>query len=356
MGDGSYRLSAAVCAMPASDADKLIAAGSGDCALLYIYLLRCGPAPDEELCRALGMDAGRLAAAAGKLRSLGLLATGAQRLPPAQELPQYTSEEVVRRTGEDPAFRGVLSEAERLLGHTLSGADTRTLFGIYDFLGLPVDVMMLLMHHCAEECRLKYGPGRVPTVRQIEKEAYVWANREIMTFEQAEEYIRARARMREAAEEVKRALGISGRDFTPTERKYVESWLSLGFGPEADGYEHRPAQVELHEQDRPQLAGEGPAQPGGDRKGRRSAPRGRGKAARSQAGRRPRTHEEDIRQGPPGLKEGRRQAWTTTENCWPGRALAWPSSGSATPPSSGGAWSWPACPACAAWTGSCGCR
>ena len=159
MGDGSYRLSAAVCAMPASDADKLIAAGSGDCALLYIYLLRCGPAPDEELCRALGMDAGRLAAAAGKLRSLGLLATGAQRLPPAQELPQYTSEEVVRRTGEDPAFRGVLSEAERLLGHTLSGADTRTLFGIYDFLGLPVDVMMLLMHHCAEECRLKYGPG-----------------------------------------------------------------------------------------------------------------------------------------------------------------------------------------------------
>ena len=70
MGDGSYRLSAAVCAMPASDADKLIAAGSGDCALLYIYLLRCGPAPDEELCRALGMDAGRLAAAAGKLTVL----------------------------------------------------------------------------------------------------------------------------------------------------------------------------------------------------------------------------------------------------------------------------------------------
>ena len=233
MGDGSYRLSAAVCAMPASDADKLIAAGSGDCALLYIYLLRCGPAPDEELCRALGMDAGRLAAAAGKLRSLGLLATGAQRLPPAQELPQYTSEEVVRRTGEDPAFRGVLSEAERLLGHTLSGADTRTLFGIYDYLGLPVDVIMELMHHCADEARLKYGPGRVPRMRDIEKEAYIWANREIMTFEQAEEYIRSRARLRDEMEGVKRALGISGRPLAPSERKYVESWLELGFGAEA---------------------------------------------------------------------------------------------------------------------------
>ena len=139
----------------------------------------------------------------------------------------------MRRSGEDPAFRGVLAEAERLLGHTLSGADTRTLFGIYDYLGLPVDVIMELMHHCADEARLKYGPGRVPRMRDIEKEAYIWANREIMTFEQAEEYIRSRARLRDEMEGVKRALGISGRPLAPSERKYVESWLELGFGAEA---------------------------------------------------------------------------------------------------------------------------
>ena len=89
------------------------------------------------------------------------------------------------------------------------------------------------MHHCADEARLKFGPGRVPTMRQIEKEAYVWANREIMTFEQAEEYIRSRARLRDAMEDVKRALGIGGRQLSPSERKYIESWLELGFGPEA---------------------------------------------------------------------------------------------------------------------------
>ena len=209
MGEKSYRLSANVCALPAADADKLISAGDGDSALLYIYLLRWGEAPDAEL------------------------SAGEGRVPPAQELPEYTSEEVVRRSGEDPAFRGVLAEAERLLGHTLSGADTRTLFGIYDYLGLPVDVIMELMHHCADEARLKYGPGRVPRMRDIEKEAYIWANREIMTFEQAEEYIRSRARLRDEMEGVKRALGISGRPLAPSERKYVESWLELGFGAEA---------------------------------------------------------------------------------------------------------------------------
>lgn len=233
MGEKSYRLSANVCALPAADADKLISAGDGDSALLYIYLLRRGEAPDAELSAALGMDGKRLAAAAARLRGMGLLSAEEGRVPPAQELPEYTSEEVVRRSGEDPAFRGVLAEAERLLGHTLSGADTRTLFGIYDYLGLPVDVIMELMHHCADEARLKYGPGRVPRMRDIEKEAYIWANREIMTFEQAEEYIRSRARLRDEMEGVKRALGISGRPLAPSERKYVESWLELGFGAEA---------------------------------------------------------------------------------------------------------------------------
>ena len=54
MGEKSYRLSANVCALPAADADKLISAGDGDSALLYIYLLRRGEAPDAELAAALG--------------------------------------------------------------------------------------------------------------------------------------------------------------------------------------------------------------------------------------------------------------------------------------------------------------
>ena len=174
MKDKNYRLSAELCALKAEDADKLIAAGDGDAALLYIYLLRRGQAPDAQLRRELGWEPGRLAAAVGRLAAAGLL-TGSDAPPaaPAEVLPEYTAQELVRRSGEDPAFRSILAEAESLLGRTLSGADTRALFGVYDYLGLPVDVIMELLHHCAEECRLKYGPGRVPTMKQIEKEAYV---------------------------------------------------------------------------------------------------------------------------------------------------------------------------------------
>ena len=91
----------------------------------------------------------------------------------------------------------------------------------------------MLLHHCAEECRRRYGPGRVPTMRQIEKEAYIWVNREIMTLEQAEEYIRSREEMREGTEQLRRSFGIRDRQISPTERKYIEGWFALGFGVEA---------------------------------------------------------------------------------------------------------------------------
>lgn len=230
----NYRLSAELCALKAEDADKLIAAGDGDAARCT-YTCAPGQAPDAAAAPGgLGWEPGAWPAAVGRLAAAGLL-TGSDAPPaaPAEVLPEYTAQELVRRSGEDPAFRSILAEAESLLGRTLSGADTRALFGVYDYLGLPVDVIMELLHHCAEECRLKYGPGRVPTMKQIEKEAYVWANREILTFEQAEEYIRARAKLRDATDSLRRAFGIHDRPLSPTERKYIEGWLEQGFTQEA---------------------------------------------------------------------------------------------------------------------------
>ena len=232
MDERGYRLSSELCSMSAVDADKLIECGDGDCALLYIYLMRRGMTSPGSLARALGMTPQRLNAAAGKLKSLGLL-SGGDFAPRADAIPEYTAEEIVRRSEHDEGFRAVLAECERVLGHTLTGADTRTLFGIYDYLGLPVDVIMVLLHHCAEECRRRYGAGRVPTTRQIEKEAYVWVNREIMTLEQAEEYIRSREETRGNIERLRLALGLRDRQLSPSERKYLEGWLALGFTPEA---------------------------------------------------------------------------------------------------------------------------
>jgi DnaD/phage-associated family protein len=69
-------------------------------------------------------------------------------------------------------------------------------------------------------------------MRSIEKEAFVWVNREILTLEQAEEYIEAcKARSQDVAKAAA-VLGIRGRELSPTEQKYIGEWLDLGFGRE----------------------------------------------------------------------------------------------------------------------------
>lgn len=217
--------------------DKLIAAHDGDTALLWLWLCRSGvyngDRAAEELCRTLGeMDR-----AYEMLCRMGLYPITPDRKEtpssPAEELPQYTVNDVLRRSSEDGSFKAVLQEAERVLGRSLSSPDMKILFGIYDYLALPTEVIFVLLNYCTELYRQKYGPGRLPSMRSIEKEAYSWANNEILTLEQAEEFIEESRSRRSRAEEIKAALGIRGRELTPTERKYVFSWLDMGFSVDA---------------------------------------------------------------------------------------------------------------------------
>ena len=220
--------------LPAKDAETLFALGDGDCALLYLFVLRSGGTLDiAAAARTLRRSAAQVELSARRLSDAGLLSGGNVPLPGPDELPVYRTEDILRRSADDGAFRALLGECQRILGHTLSSADLNTLFGIYDRLGMTPETILLLIHHCADRLRRRYGEGRLPTMRAIEKEAFYWANREILTAPQAEEYLAELARRDEEMEKVRHALSLTGRDLTPTERKYIESWLSMGYGAEA---------------------------------------------------------------------------------------------------------------------------
>lgn len=217
-----------------SIADALIAAHDGDVALLYIYLRRRGGDDLERAARELCRTMGEISAAREKLQRMGLLPeAGAAPAPaeqslrpaPAEELPEYETEDLLRRSKEDAGFAAIVGEGQKVLGHVLSSSDLKRLFGIYDYLALPPEVILMLLNHC-----VSISQGRRPSMRFIEKEAYVWANREIMSLEQAEEYIRSSRQRREELGRIKESLGIRGRELTATEQKYISSWLDMGFG------------------------------------------------------------------------------------------------------------------------------
>ena len=237
MDEKKYKLnSASGLLLRDGDVETLLRLADGNCALVYLWLLRSGGALDEgDIMRSLGLSLPTLRATLERLRQNGLLGEGAggeKIMPPPDELPEYRSEDVVRRSREDPAFQALVREAQSKLGHTLSTADLKKLFGIYDYLGLPCDVIMLLINRCAENIRKRYGETRLPTMYAIEKEAHLWCRKEIMTLEQAEEYILREDQRSEQGERLRRILQITDRQPSSSERRYMEEWLAFDFPDE----------------------------------------------------------------------------------------------------------------------------
>lgn len=215
----------------AAELSRLVAAHDGDVALLWLYRLLHGSDSPEDAARALCRTRAEVEAAREKLRRLDPGAPApapAEKLPPPDETPEYTAKDIAVRSREDPRFADLVTEAQRALGRILSSSDLKKLFGLYDYLALPPEVIMMLLNYCVSTA----PSGSPPSMRLIEKEGYVWANREILTLEQAEEYIASSRRRKDQLARAAQLLGITGRALSPTEGKYLSAWLDMGFGEE----------------------------------------------------------------------------------------------------------------------------
>ena len=227
----------------------LLERGDGDAALLYLALLRRhGTVAPRALAGELRWDRGRIEAAEQTLRELGLVAPAAESVPePADERPEYPREDIVRHLDGDVEFRGLVAEVERKLGKKLTTPDLGVLLGLSDYLGLPADVIYLLVCHCAERVARRYGEGRGPTLRQIEKEGYAWARRGIDTQAEAAEFLRRYALRQEALPGYMRALQLGDRAPSTSEEKYLSAWQEMGFEPEAVAIAYDKTVLRCHE-------------------------------------------------------------------------------------------------------------
>lgn len=215
----------------AENAKKLIAGGDALACLLYIHICARGSFSLSAAARELGRSETEITAAAAALREMGLLSP-AKPLE-SSEMPEYSAADIVSRAGRDSVFEGLVDAVQHSLGKLLSTPDLRSLFGIYDHLGLPAEVIYLLVAHCIETYRESHGEGRMPTMRYIEKEAWYWAEEEIMSLDAAEEHIRGEKEKKSRLFRTAEMLQIKGRQLSQSEQRYIESWLAMGFEPEA---------------------------------------------------------------------------------------------------------------------------
>ena len=213
---------------------RLLEKGDGDAALLYLALLRRrGTVPPRSLAGELRWDRDRIEAAEAALRQMGLVAAGREAPPePAEEKPDYQCADVAERLERSEEFRALTDQVERKLGKKLTTPDVAVLLGLTDYLGLPADVVYLLVCHCVERVQRRSGPGRRPGMKQIEKEGYAWARLGIDTQAAAAEYLRKYAQRQGLLPQYMRALGLGDRFPSPSEEKYLLAWQEMGFPPE----------------------------------------------------------------------------------------------------------------------------
>ena len=226
--------------------DKLIRAGDGNAALLYLYILKThGHKTSSEAAIALDKNKGWVASAMAVLSRLGLVQLddidagiineGGKSKPTYSEPKKPTEQEVHSELMSGSDFAIVVDETQRKLGKILSPDDLMRLFGIYDQLRLPAEVILQLITHCIKECSYT-GDGSVPSVRYIEKAAYTWEREGIYSLERAEEYLKNLEERKSIRGEMKKALHIRGRELSATEKRYVDSWIDMGFEPFAVAY------------------------------------------------------------------------------------------------------------------------
>ena len=217
MGDQTLQI-------PEEDWRKLLAAASGDAMLLYVFI-RTGGNPDQAQS-ALRLNTSRMECAAASLKQLGLWPETPKILR-STESPVYTEKDLIA-AHEHSDFPKLLDEVQNRLGRIITTNDAKILLSFYDYLGLPIDVISLLISYCIQSSRAK-GYRNPPTMKSIQTEAYRWAERGIETMEEAAAYMQQELEKLSKTGRIKNLLDIRNRKLLPAEEAYITQWIDWGF-------------------------------------------------------------------------------------------------------------------------------
>ena len=143
----------------------------------------------------------------------------------AKMRPSYKSGEIDAAAEKNQVLSGMFYQAESILGHPLSGNEIELLFSFYDWLGLPCEVIVMLLSYAT-------NMGKTGK-RYLETVAIDWADKGIDTFDKAEEYITRLEEVHRSEYKIRSILGIYDRALTQTEKKYIKTWTEeLNISPE----------------------------------------------------------------------------------------------------------------------------
>ena len=128
--------------------------------------------------------------------------------------PIYGMEELELYQNQSRDIKNLFKHAEHAMGKLLTYNDLNVIFGFYDWLRLPIEVIECLFTYCADNDRRD--------LRYIEKIAVDWADHGIDTVQKAELYVQG---FNHDYREIMKALGGSGSP-SASQKRYIDKWLN----------------------------------------------------------------------------------------------------------------------------------
>lgn len=220
-------------AVPYEWIDKHLSHANGTFIKVYLYAMRhCGTEiTDEGIAEALGILESDVLKAWRYWEKQGVVSlenggvdfdphfTQAQK--PAEEKKssekkKYTEQEMVQAMENNEELKFLYSFAQQKLGNIIPPSDVNILFSLYDWLKLPVEVIVMLFEYCTDKGKLN--------MRYIESTALRWVEQGLRTTEQVDEYCRREEEQKKKYAQFQRMTGISGRTLSQSEKKYIDTW------------------------------------------------------------------------------------------------------------------------------------
>lgn len=134
----------------------------------------------------------------------------------AAQKPVYAPSDIAKVIEADERVKSLVNIAQNILGRPLSTTDMQTLFSLYDWLGLPVEVILMLLEYCA-------GIGKT-SFRYIEKVAISWSRDGVDTIEKAQHNLESSEKRAKISRKYAKLLGVGERGLSDGEYAHLLQW------------------------------------------------------------------------------------------------------------------------------------
>lgn len=185
-----------------------------------------------ELASMLNLDIGKVISALQELEKLNLLklSTTSVTIKAFEDeenakrvaFREYSPEEIASM--QDKEVQKLTRCAEKTYGKLLSYAEISTLISLCKFVGIPSDVLIVLIEYT--------GSLGKKTMAYLKNSALNWQEKGIDSVKKAHEYITYLEQQKNFYSTIKDVLGIYGREFTKKEKEYLDKWSELKFSPD----------------------------------------------------------------------------------------------------------------------------